>query len=343
MATVLPTDPNWYFSPFNWTSSASGGAMGANNVKAGSTSVRTTHSGAYFRLKVNATSTLGPLTLTLNAARMAGGESFSIWRSTDGGNSVNYTVNSASASPFTFVATLAAGDHDIFVWIEGVTAADRWTTPTAALEIASMDLPAGVTLLAPTLRPSTMLVYGDSTTDAGISTWAHHVGDAMGCEVGTVGFTGQGFNKTTGSTPAFKDSWDKYDSTQSRLVSSLLSPAPKYLLVVQGVNDTDDSTTTGFVTSTLAAIAVAAPTSRMFCVVPFFGQTRAALTAATMPNICRLIDTASPRLLTLKLWFSTDGVHPNNGGAGVIAAALMSKMRDALGSFGSFATKQVGP
>jgi hypothetical protein len=104
-----------------------------------------------------------------------------------------------------------------------------------------------------------MLLYGDSNCEGyeaaapGVSvanqdaSLSHAILEALGlqCEIGIVAFAGQGYSVAVANAnvPALSSSWDLYFAGQTRLVSSLFSPAPDYIVCVEGQNDGIDVTT----------------------------------------------------------------------------------------------------
>lgn len=343
-AVTPVTDPLLYWAPYVWTSQNAAGAMGANNVKAGSAHVRSTHRGAYLKLAVTVDVPSGPVVLNLTPSRLGGGDSILIQCLVDGGSSVNATISSGSGTAFTLSAGLSAGAHTLYLWLENlVTSSDRWNTPTCALEITSIKLPPGVKLVAPAIRSKNLLVFGDSVSDVGQNSWYQFVAAALGCEVGSASFGSQGYEDEAAgnNVPKFASTWDKYDATQSRLVGGLLVPAPDYVIVSHGQNDTDGAPLVTSVQDTLEAIAAAAPRARLVCNVPFTGARRASITAAAKPANCVLTDTASAHYAELLAWYTSDGIHPTAAGMGIVAAEMLGKIRDAFGSFGTFAGRRL--
>ncbi len=320
------------WAPYVWTSQNAAGAMQANNVKASSTHVRTTHHGAYLKLSVTSDIASGPVVLNYRQSRLVSTDGVNVECCLDGTTKLAASLTSASSGAFTMATSLSAGAHDLYFWIETlVTPTDRWTTPTAALEVTSIKLPPGVELLTPDVRPLNMLVYGDSTSESGGSGWYHHVAAALGCEVGCPAFGGQGpeENVAANNVPDFEDSWDNYDATQSRLVNGLLVPQPDYIIVNHGHNGTEGASLTAAIARTLAAISAAAPNARIILNVPWLGTNRASVSAAARPANCQLTDVASAQYLAALRWYTSDNVHPNDGGHGLLAAALLQKIRDA--------------
>lgn len=343
-AATPVTDALLYWAPFVWTSQNAAGAMQDNNVKAGSTHVRTTHRGSYLKLRVTVEIPSTPIALNYAEPRFTAGDSVQIFCIVDGASSLNATVTDGSTGVFNMTGSLAAGTHDLFFWLENlVTSTDRWTTPTAALEVSSIKLPPGVRLVAPTVHSKRMLVYGDSLTDGGQSYWPAHVAAALDYEYGAAAFGGQGPEEAVPSNnvPDFEDSWDFYDSTQSRLTGGLLSPAPDLIIVEHGHNGTDGTSLRQAIERTLAAISAAAPSARMVQLVPFLGTNRASVVNAAKPANCTLLDTQSAKLVAMRPWYTSDQIHPNSGGHGLVAATILAKYKDAFGSFGTFAGRRV--
>lgn len=316
---IDPNNQAIFFSPYN-TDSDGAGALAGNNVKASSTFARWTNAGAYLKFKVTiAGGGAGDVKLMLDTSSLSGLTANTcpllLWF-VDGGQAnaetaqVNQPAYSASIVTLTLRTGLAVGTHLIEVFLRAVgssTAGDRWTTPTKALTIKGIDIDTGATMVAPTLRPNRMIVYGASH-DEGIDALGtggagtqyqdatHSVSlllaFALNAEYGIVAYSGQGFvkgiDRVTASTiqPALKnadpakESWDKYANGRSRLVSGLYSPVPTYVLINTATNDYQVPLAGADVTPALDAIRTAAGVNAwIFVNDDIAGSQSAALTA----------------------------------------------------------------
>lgn len=276
--TVAVTNTDWVFSP-NWYSDGAG-AMGANNVKASSTFVRSAWTGSYCRLGFTGTAcTIAYDTLPANS-------SLYVKTSVDNGQ-WSAETGLASAGGTIAVSGLSAGNHVIEVIIvRSDDNYDRWTTPSNALKITGATLDSSATTVAPgtspvpPMRTKRMAVFGDSilqiggnpvpavvspyaaaTYDARLS-FAQFLGAALDAEVGCFGCSNQGWGRAANpsgvpynlaasvpNVPALytsgtsaRTSWDKHDASNSKLVGGLHVPTLDYIVNFHGTNDRGSDT-----------------------------------------------------------------------------------------------------
>jgi hypothetical protein len=358
------SDPNVFFSPFNWFVSGSAYAISATN-------------GAYVKLGFTGTSLKMNLDISAYAA-LYGDSTFwpNIRWSIDDGPFSNQKLTSASGQ-LTLASGLADGAHTLYFCMVGTQDGyDRWglsagADPQSALKITGFAVDSGRASAAPSLSAKRVLIFGDSITEgveANAFTGSPNVdrvdsqleysaflGQGLGAEYGQVGFGGLGWTIASagGSPPgavAFftpgqdvNSSWNKYSNGRSRLVGGLLNPAPDIIAVNLGRNDNnrDQSAVTASVSGWLAAARAAAPAAWIFVIVPFDGSCRAAITGALDAYVTANSD-AKAALIDLGLdahfnqtttatdW-TMDGNHPVYWANGQIAAALAKKIQEATG------------
>jgi hypothetical protein len=311
------------------------------------------------------------------------GTNLALFASVDNGAKVTITVaNSTTQSP---IATgLAAGTHQLSLWYRGNDPSqDLWTTPTMAAVVTGFTIDGGASSAAPSLRSKRMIWFGDSVSygiDVNRSTTSptghdatqapgFAVAQAFDAEIGILGFGSQGYGKTgLGNVPRVYDpsspstsSWLNHSSGNSRLSAGLLSPAPDYIVLYHGTADlssTDGNITAG-VQGFLPALRTAAPSAKIFCVIPanrrqilpIVAGFEAALGAkvslgtvgpvtvyrATNDSSAFLIDlgttiTAGVDALTTgsETYQAIDGIHPDGPTNGRIAALITGAMQLAL-------------
>lgn len=357
------TDSQLFWSPYNWYSDGAG-AMADTNVKASSTFAQSNNPGAYLKFRVTLATT-GNVTISLDNAHLStitAGEFPQISVSRDGQAPVLTQLSGTTTQTITLASSLAAGTYDFCVLFQAVglvSGGDRWTTPRLSAKITAVTIPADATLVAPRLRTGRMLIYGDSITeglhnkgtttavadqDAGY-TWAHMVAAALDCEVGIVGFGGQGWSDTgVGNVPAFSSSWDLYSAGRSRLASGLLVPEPNRVLVAHGENDTTGGSLSSTITSTLAAIRTASGADAAISViVPFSGDIRSDILAATLPALSAVVDSQSSGSdgshLVYYPGFQTP-LHPSIAGSAYLAGRL-ANLIDNLAQGSAIGTRTV--
>lgn len=343
--TLSVTDAQLFWSPYNWYSDGAG-AMADTNVKASSTFAQSNNPGAYLKFRATLAAT-GNVTISLDNAHLStitAGEFPQISVSRDGQAPVLTQLSGTTTQTITLASSLAAGTYDFCVLFQAVglvSGGDRWTTPRLSAKITAVTIPADATLVAPRLRTGRMLIYGDSITeglhnkgtttavadqDAGY-TWAHMVAAALDCEVGIVGFGGQGWSDTgVGNVPAFSSSWDLYSAGRSRLSTGLLVPEPNRVLVAHGENDTTGGSLSSTITSTLAAIRTASGADAAISViVPFSGDIRSDILAATLPALSAVVDSQSSGADGSHLVYYPgyqSPLHPSIAGSAYLAGRL---------------------
>ena len=348
MTAPDPADAAWFFSPYNWYSDG-GGALSSNNIKASSTYAKTNNTGAYCKVKVVVGSDAdanGNVALHLNnsalSATLANNPSIGV--SIDNGpltlTTLPVSVPTNWRQP---IATgLAAGTHEIKVWFKSLdlnTTGDRWATPTRAITILGLEADYSATLSACTLGSKNLLAVGDSQfegannvgsgllvadtdTTQTISVW---FAEAFDAEYGIVAFGGIGWTKGIGNVTASSsapsvynttdanESWNKYFSGQSRLVTGAFSPVPDYILTDLGGNDAALSSTP--VTDCLNEWRTAAGSSCwIFGIPPVAQQNVAAITT----GFGAVSDTSKTKFITptLTITVGTASLWSNDAGAG---------------------------
>lgn len=337
--TIVVTDANLYFSPFNWYSDGAG-AMQANNVKASSSYAWCNMRGGYLKFKASV-GTSGSIALSLNTAMLssiaAAGCPQIAW-SISAGAIQSRTLAAGDAS-LSLATGLAAGTYDVFVWFRGVYItqdggqAQNYTTPNNRFQVTSVVLSAGGSLSAPTVRSKKMIAYGDSITEGDLSnggprsatsqdaslTYGWLLAEALDAEVGIVGFYGMTWSW-------FDSTWANYAQGLSRLANGRLSPAPDFVTVNYGENDGNPGPAASTVTTTLSAISAAAPSAKIVNLIPFSGRARTNLISATLPANGYRIDLAPPEMANGALVWSYDGQHPNQRGHANLASLLAAKV-----------------
>jgi lysophospholipase L1-like esterase len=342
--TINVNDTNWFFSPYNWYVS-------------GSSYAQTNNPGAYFKIGFTGTS----VQLNVNTSALSGGSTPSgeypiLQYSIDDAAWTQVQLTSGNTVGFS-VSGLASGTHQLICYVVySEETVDRWTTPVNVVQITSLTLDPSTASAAPTLQSKRMIVYGDSITEGTYAngtnashaagnnssvTYAIALAQAFSAEVGVIGFGRQGWGiGGNGNVPTLPNSWNLYWSGQSRLVSSLLSPSPNYVVIVEGTNDALNGISSGTVTSDVAAfqatIQAAAPSAKILFVVPF-GQfmasaVTAGVTVAGNVYLINLGTVASSGLTDAgsSSKESADTVHPNTPTHGRLAAMLAQAIQAVL-------------
>lgn len=345
--SVLVTDANWKWSPYSWATV--------------STSKVAVNGGAYCKLGFTGTS----ISVGIDVSSLVSGGVTSTWYpyirySVDNGalTDVQLTPSTNALS----VSGLSAGSHTIEIWYQagfweniGGTAPDRWTTPVYCLKLTGATIDAGASTVAPTWLSNSMIWFGDSISEgirannsttqpanqSAYDSAPAYVAQALGCELGNVGFGGQNYAAGFNSIPAMSSAYTYVFSGQSRLTGGVLSPAPQYVCIWQGANGNPAQAD---VQTAITNMRVIAPSAWIVVIVPVGGTGRANITAAVAayqaatPSDAKvaLVDLGSSWGVGLSSFGSAtkqavDGLHPRKEWNARIGAAL-AKAIGALGS-----------
>lgn len=278
--------------------------------------------------------------------------------SVDGGAFVRFQVpTSGSSSVVVSVASgLAAGAHSYQFMHEYWVGAGRYTSDAfSAIRILAITPSGGGVSQPATVLPKKMLLYGDSLSEgwnalaifpagtppgSASSSYVQVLAHDLSCELGAVANEGQGWLAPT-DVPGLATAWPNYISGVSRLTSSLLSPAPDYIVTEMGTNDGSqtDAAVRAAVTATMTAFRTAAPLAKLVIVLPFTTTTKlSAITNGFNDFVsgggtnCVLVDcgVVAEILLTLP-GNSLDGVHFTVAGNVAMEPPVESAISRALG------------
>jgi hypothetical protein len=348
-ATTSVSNSNFQsgLSPYNWYTN-------------GSTYVQSNNVGCYWKGSFTG-NTIG-FTIDTSQWQASSGSTYIEW-SIDGGAAV-YQVVTAGSTTISLGSNLAyassGSPHTIqFWWLSnlGGGTPDLWTTPSSVWRITGVTLDTGETLQAPTLLSKRAILFTDSigTTPSNSDNGGNPdparnsfaplmVG--LGCEWGDVAFGGQGISQgilgwasynvpgifTPGNDTA--SSWNKYDANHSRLISTLLSPPPDYIFIMEGTNDYVhggvDATLSANLAAFITALRAAAPNAIIYVVQPFGGfKGPQILTGVIAANDPRTF------YIPMPTWVNTglnaggpsyaspaDGIHPTLGATVPTSSAL---------------------
>ncbi len=241
---------------------------------------------------------------------------------------------------------------------------DGWRGTTFQTKIDSLEFDAGATLSPPALRPKRALFLGDSNIQAYFGepnagpyyryvdytlSWPGDVAFAFECEFGQIGIGSTGWiHPGQGGYPAMPEWWNQYSAGHKRD----LSLPPDYVWVALGANDhnVEPAKLTEVIVTWLAEARRTFPAAEIFCVVPFHGENRAAVTAAvrqaapahvppgTVTNTARLhlvdlgpeLESAIPFRGGQTTWLTGDGLHIRSQYHGLLAAGIARQSQAAL-------------
>jgi len=324
--TVLVSDPNIFFSPYNW-------------YKSGSAYAQSPNPGAYLKLgfigsKIAVNLDVSPL----SAAHVPASQYPVLRYSVDGKPPV--TVQLASNTTSLPCATgLSSGSHTLLLqYVAGYVFLDFWT-PINILKVTGFTLDEGAETLPIPKAPLNALFLGDSITngDDDTATFAGGITNAVdtqdatigypavvaagiGAEYGIVAYGGASWDghAADGHTPGLMTTHSMIDSLHSRLVDGKFSPIPDEIFINMGENagpSGDD------VPKLLTALRAASSIkTNIFVIIPFSGRSRAPLTSgvATYRKTARryrrtyLLDLGNNPYLPAgrPTMLSVDGQHP---------------------------------
>jgi len=345
---VKISDPNWYFTEYNW-------------VKAhDNSSARSANPGAYFKVGFTGTS----CAITIDKPAL-GSAYMNLRYSVDGRPFEHVTLPTTSTTITLGTGLDKSANHDVILYIlNSLQSQDRWLTPLASVSVTGLLLDAGAKTLPATLRPKRMLAFWDSigegvrdlgsggsdlTDNDSTASSMMVVAAGLSAELSLVAFGRQGYTiyGNGNVAPLFIpgndtiSAWDKFDAKNSRLNSRKeLDPNPDYIFCGHATNDRGvasdivQRSAVGWLTAQRAA----SPKSWIFIVVPYGGFHREAVTNAykeykgkSNDAAVILIDLGDAGSEGLNVGhpslYGSDGLHPTalrNGGLGamLVAAAV---------------------
>lgn len=365
LQAVAVTDPNIFYSPWNWRFN-------------GSSWAQSYCAGAYLKIGFSGTS----LTMTVDTSVLAGGAASAYpvltWTVDQGRWSAPTRLTSGQSS-VAIASGLTSGNHTAWIFCAGLVnnngAVDQWNAsaaPFIAWRVTGFEIDQGSSTLAYPLRGKRMLFYGDSITAgydedtlpsgggtndyAAQYSYAEPLASGLYAEWGMVAYgsarlcTSDVFgNNIPGLYPTSGTGyWDHIDAVTSRLVGGLLSPQPDYIFVNIGTNDNSVSsgaTVLAQLNAFAQALVAAAPNARTFWVIPYGRQFAAQFLAMTLPDNHSIIDCdAGYPNDPLSAGFgpgvsssfrSVDGVHPHNVGTIESSARVMAAIQTVVVDGGS--------
>ena len=266
----LGWSPNWYI---NGSTYAQTNAVGAT--------LETTFTGTSATLLVDTSILVG----------LGSSQTPVLAYSIDGGKETDVQLsNSGSVQTITLASSLASGSHALFVWFKNhyVNAANSYddgAIPYSAVRVTGLQIDPSATVSNSSFSPI-LHVWGDSQLEAfdalagdqaqasqdGAKSFGIMVGRAIGARTAIMGRASQGYLiEGNSGWPVFPTAFGKFSKNVSMLASGVFSPAPTYILIVEGLNDGSSSTSIqAAVQSLLAAARTAAPSAWIFHAQPFY-------------------------------------------------------------------------
>ncbi len=351
--TLIPvSDPNWYFSPYNW------------NV-VGSSYAETPRPGAYFKIGFTGTSIAAQFDTTMLS-----------WMQASSYPTIRYQIDDQPTQDYELhrwdgvvnlnSKALDPGQHTLTVWTLGMDPGlDRWDAPLAnEYRILGLVADDGATTFRPSLSPHTIMFLGDSITEGlndvkcggntvddndAVGDYTHNCAAALNAECGVVAAGGQCWTRIAhdGHTPPLPQSWKWLFQGVPRDFST----PPDYLVAMEGGIDllfttnppaVIQSTIESWLTDARATL----PTTKIFLAVTFNGFYEDVITAAyndykqanPLDSNMYLIDLGPAGQDGLLMYFSNqgslytcDGIHPLLARQAVLGQMLGQAMLSAMG------------
>lgn len=277
-----------------------------------------------------------------------------------------YVQEGTSDTQTVLASGLTTGSHHYLIQFLGgqTTGGNSWSGTWQQTKVNSIQFDSGATPAAPSIRPNTCLVFGDSYLMAVVAasqvgswynyidftmSWPRWVASALNCEYGQVGIGTSGWlNSGNGSYPAFPSYWDHYDSTHSRD----LSKVPDYLIIAEGNNEHVGTWSTGqintAVTNWLTAMRAVWPIANTYILTPFsdiadaanhaqIATSTQAFAVANSDTHLWSIDIGTEYQGCLPFsggatWCSFDGLHPSIPYHGAIGAMITRQILGVTGT-----------
>lgn len=334
--TIIATDTNITYSPFNWDVTSS--------------RALTNCAGAYFRVLIGGSPTAINLTFDVSSLTSTYPTKIKYRVDREAWTTVALAASIALTMP---TDTTNWTQHLVEVMVMTTTdSVDRWDSPyaTAAKFTGVSTTPTNCATVATQKAALTGIVLGDSITeginvfgntgdttarsDATLS-YAFLLRDILGAEVGVVGFGRQGLAiGGNGSVPVLGSTWKLNAAGLTRSFAA----TPDFAVVNIGTNDSTNSITAAAFQTALTALlndmaATLAASTKILVLLPFGGYYgsaayQAAIAATTTPSRFTFVGTAG--------WFTTsdsiDGVHPYGyTHAASLAPRAAAAVRAALG------------
>lgn len=354
-ATIPVTDANFYFDPL-FTYCDGVGALGTNNIRAGSTYAQANTTPWRCRAGFSGTSAALVVDVSpLTAASCPANQYPVISWSVDGGPwHVRYQLQSTDTS-IVLATGLTSGNHTVEVsfeyhWTNPTNnGSDVWLTPSNVLRITGLVVDAGATSvtltgdLAP--RADATIVDTDSTGEANYDDTGYATGysrttvTALTCrgllsELVSRAFRGTGYTATFQNTPGSIARFGLFFNGASALVAGLFPKTVKRVIINQGRND--GSPASGDVKTLMESYRAACGSGTwIHVVIPFAGTGRTNISGgyssytAAHPSDARvgLIDLATDGYFGAASKLTLEGTHPDTYGASELAVRLVAAIR----------------
>ncbi len=338
---VTVSDPNVFYSPYNWH-------------RSGSEYAQTPNPGAYMKVGFTGTSLTMKIDVSsFTKANVPAGHYPMVRYSIDNGPATDLQLTPLTAS-IECAKGLKEGSHTLlFQYVAGYVFLDFWS-PINAIRVTGLTLDDGAKTVAPPQEKRFALFLGDSITngDDNIATfkggitnevdtqdatigYPSVVAAATKAEYGVVAYGGASWGSTAadGATPGLMTFWSMVDKEHSRLVDGKFSPIPDDIYVNMGENRAPSQDDVINLASSLRSAS--SLETNIFFIVPFSGRAREPIVRA----VTRLQETAGwpPRLYLIDLgdnpyvgnrgptMYSVDGQHPLATLDGILGAQIVAE------------------
>lgn len=332
---VAPNSYGIAYSPYNWVVTATA----AVTINAGSY-LKCFFSGTTCTLNFDATNNSAPLSQIYYRI-----DGYGPWTK----------ASIASAIACTIPADVIAAPYHLLEMVVKSTSEtiNRWTLPSnTAVVFTGLTLDAGATVVFPGRLPRSILVLGDSITEAvrtvnetatndtdkndAMQGWAFALGRLMGAEVGVVGFGGTGLvTAGSGNVPALTSTYALVYPGQPRA----FTPAPDMIVINHGTNDGSNDTSSALLAVLSGLLGATPVTTKIVVMRPFNGTLQAtniqtAVAAVSKTGRVFYLDTAG--FLSNSYGIDSINLHPKGANdLGIIGPVLAGKLFPLLNTFQS--------
>lgn len=318
--TILPNDPGIVYSPYNWYVT--------------SAVATTINPGAYMRTMFAGNSCVMNFDVSLMSSTAS-----QLWYRIDLNTWTKVTV-STSTLTLTIPTDLLVSGAFPYHLLEVIFKADdtsinRWdtTSTSGTIKFTGLTLDSGSSVITPDVFPKNILIYGDSITegilDLGTNAanaldhadaqggWAYKLREALGVEVGVVGFAGQGYAIAgSGSVPNISTAYNLIYQGRSRT----FTPTPDLIVNNEGANDWINGTNTTTVgnnaQTTYNGLLAACPSTTQIVLAPLPPTTGATYLTAIQGAVtavasAKVIYNAATNVF-ITAYGTQDNIHPSS-------------------------------
>lgn len=352
--TVIPVDnASLFWSPYSWD------ALGIGDFSVATKSKQTALSGSYLKFKATGTTLIKiGIDSSMYSGLTAADLPILSWSVNNG--TIQQVQLGLSTSEITLASGLTTGTtYPVQLWVKGFTNSlgDRWgsagVSPTNIVRINGVRLDPGGSVSAPDgLQSDYSIIYGDSigeghrslrtgfinVNDMGKS-FGWYIGQGLSTEYTVCGFSGQDWD----GSGSFNSRWNFHSAGRAR---SFTTP-PKAVFAVFGSNNANSAA--GVVSWLTAARAALGANVHLFACVSTTGIGASSVTTGVADYLSanptdlrsHVVDVRSSVPLLNTFLYAVDGLHADENGQAIWAAAVTAKAAHLMALEKPTATKTV--